>query len=160
MKSIALFLMITLICSNTYAQDPYYDADQKKVLIEKKYTELGKSKDVLLDHVQYFASNTFVRGSSAIDYIDEQKGLMILKAKIIEGSYTYTFNVILRWRDNELKYTITDIVLSLSMSGFNTDTHVNSESQIKPNRKPLAKINKSIQDQIEKALNTSISDDW
>jgi hypothetical protein len=156
MDKVYAILFISILFNIINAQEPYYDMHQNKVIIEYKYSDLNRDKSSILLSVNYFASNAFVKGSSAVDYIDPDKGIMILKGRTNETGYTSRFNLTIRWRDNELKYTISDIVLTM----MNIDTPISDEKQIKPNIKTLKKINKYVKDNIESAMNTNLSDDW
>lgn len=154
---IALFVLILIGHYTSVAQEHKFDEASKRVIIEKKYTDLGKSKDQLYDHLQLFASSAFKGGTAAVDMNDGDKGIMITRGSINHAGYLVKFNIIIRYRDNDMKYTLTDITIDpRSIPEYVLD----KENMIKSNRKLLIQIQNTVEDNLKKALSSNVSDDW
>jgi hypothetical protein len=162
MKTLRLITYLLLITGSASAQEILYDSIQQRIIIEEKWTGLGKTKEELHNAVKYFASNTFKGGSMAVDMVDPDQGIMITRGLLRDAGFDKQFNLIIRWREGEMKYTVTDIVFLSKMEStfFDQNTYLNKEKQIKPNRKALMKIGTNVHEQLQNALKADLKDDW
>jgi hypothetical protein len=161
MKILIISLISALSVQISMAQTIYFDEAKSRVVVDHKMTDLGKTKEEIYTSLKYFVSQMFQGGSAVIDLDDYDKGLIITRATYSAPAFpTYDFNIILKYRDNELMYTMSDISTRSSLYGANIVSVMDKEKDLKWNRKNIMRIAFDIKDGINSSLNQSLSDDW
>jgi hypothetical protein len=143
------------------AQTIYFDAEKSRVVVEQKMTDLGKSKQEIYNSLKYFISNRFKGGSNVIDLDDYEKGIIITRATFSAVAFpTYDFNLIIRFRDNELMWTMTDIFNPNEFVMGKQTKILDTEKDLQYNKRNMMRIAFEIRDGINNGLSKSFSEDW
>jgi hypothetical protein len=161
MKSIVLSVILSLSMAAASSQTIYFDQEKKRAVVEQKNTDLGKSKEEIHAALKYFISSSFKNGSAVIDLEDYDKGLIVTRGTYSAPAFpTYKFNLILRFRDNECMWTMTDIATSTFLFGAESIDMIDKESQMNANKKNIMRIAFAIRDGINSSMSQSLSEDW
>ena len=156
MKIINTLIILLLTWSAIGQEYAKWDHDNNEVIIQNILNAEGKSKSDLTNIVKTFFVNTYKYGTRAIDFIDEESGTIVSAGEIDVFGYTYHFTLTIQVKDERLRYTVNNIRYYM----YSREILFDNEKMIKAHKKPLRKIEDSIEQGLIDALSKVLDNDW
>ena len=156
MKIINTLIILLLTWSSMGQEYAKWDHDNNEVIIQNILNAEGKSKSDLTNIVKSFFVNTYKHGTRAIDFINEDSGTIVSAGEIDVFGYTYHFTLSIQVKDERLRYTVNNIRYYM----YSREILFDNEKMIKAHKKPLRKIEDSIEQGLTDALSKVLDNDW
>jgi len=123
MQNILLFFTFLSIPLVTFSQELKLNPETELYSFTQVMSEEGKTKDQLFNSSKEWIALTYKSANNVIQSADKENGTIIVKGSIrivsgllVDGNIMHT--LILNFKDNKIKFTVTDFVYIARQNGI------------------------------------------